>query len=167
MWIGIWIGIFSCKPQFLIKRESFLNKLSEMCTADVCHKAKFISYFSNVLISLITIPSYIILVLVMDIWGRYMSPSTTTSLFLGTKVLDLNCFMTWGNRCLWWWCWYQELPALELHSSRSVQDLVPSSPTSLKIGYQYLLSYLPIRSGQWEEKSQKKEIKIISITTFG
>jgi hypothetical protein len=57
-----------------MKRESFLNKLAEMCTADVLyvyHKAKFISCFSNVLISLITIPSYIILVLVMDIWGRY------------------------------------------------------------------------------------------------
>jgi hypothetical protein len=64
-----------------MKRESFLNKLAEMYAVDVDHTAKFISFFSNVLISLITIPSYIILVLVMDIWGRYISSSTTTSLF--------------------------------------------------------------------------------------
>jgi hypothetical protein len=73
-----------------MKRESFWNKLAEMGTAAVYHKAKFISYFSNVLISLITIPSYIILVLVMDIWGRYFIFYHYLP-FLNTGS---NCFMT-------------------------------------------------------------------------
>jgi hypothetical protein len=85
---------------------------------------------------------------------------------LGSKVLYLNCFMTWGNRCLWWWCWYQGLPALVLHFSRSVQELVPSSLPFLP-GYQYLLIYLPTTnlSGQWEGDLHKKETKTISMST--
>jgi hypothetical protein len=41
---------------------------------------KFFSSFSNILTALITIPSYIILVLIMDIWGRYSTPYRTSVL---------------------------------------------------------------------------------------
>ncbi len=55
----------------------------------------------------------------------------------------------------------------DLLNATTFKPHIFSLVNAFKIGYQYLLLYLPTLSGQWEDERHKKETKIISMVMFG